>query len=384
MIEKKFKIIHIITGLSTGGAEMMLYKLLSVTDRKLFNPIVISLMDCGPIGSRIKALGVPVYNVGISKNLLLPIRLCRFIKLVSKFQPNLIQGWMYHANLAALLASWFIPRKVPILWNIRHTPYKLKDEKRLTAFLIRLSAIFSSRPTMILYNSHVNTYQHKLLGFSNKHQEMIPNGFDCNYFKPSEDARLKLRNSLGLNHKTFLIGLIARYHPMKDHMTFIQAAGRLVAQYPNVHFILVGRGIDKNNLILTNMIQQSNLMKNIHLLGECSNMPEIIAALDISTNTSAWGESFPNVIGESMSCGVPCVVTDIGDSALIVGCTGIVIPTKNIDELVKAWIKLIKMGYAARNQLGQKARERIVNNFSLLKIINDYEKIYREVLNANK
>lgn len=378
------RIVHIITGLSTGGAEMMLYKLLSVTDRKFFNPIVISLMDYSPIGLRIKALGIPVYSMEIKKYLSIPIALCRFIKLLSKLQPNLIQGWMYHGNLAALLASWFIPRKVPVLWNIRHTPYKLKDEKRLTAFLIHLSAILSSRPTMILYNSHGSAYQHKLLGFSNKHQEVIPNGFDCNYFKPSENARLKLRNSLGLNHKTFLIGLIARYHPMKDHMTFIHAAGRLVAQYPDVHFILAGRGIVKTNSILKNMIKEVNLTRNIHLLGECSNMPEIIAALDISTNTSSWGESFPNVVGESMACGIPCVVTDIGDSAIIVGDTGIVLPPKNVDELVKAWMKLIKMGYAARKQLGQKARERIVNNFALSKVIKDYEKTYREVLNINK
>lgn len=376
------KIIHIITGLSTGGAEMMLYKLLSVTDRNIFNPIVISLTDCGPIGSRIKALGVPVYSVGISKNLLLPIRLCRFIKLVGKLQPNLIQGWIYHANLAALFASWFITYKVPVVWNVRHTPYKLKDEKRLTAFLIRLSAILSPRPTMILYNSYASVCQHKLLGFYNKHQEVIPNGFDCNYFKPSEDARLKLRNSFGLNHKTFLIGLIARYHPMKDHMTFIRAAGRLVAQYPDVHFILAGRGIDEANSILTKTIQEVNIMRSIHLLGECSNMSEIIAALDISTNTS-WSESFPNVVGESMACSVPCIVTDIGDSAIMVGDTGIVLPPKNIDELVKAWIKLIKIGSEGRKQLGQKARERIVNNFSLLKIIHNYEEVYRKVLNIN-
>jgi glycosyltransferase involved in cell wall biosynthesis len=384
MLKKKLKIIHIITGLSTGGAEMMLYKLLSVTDRNIFNPIVISLTDCGPIGSLIKALEVPVYNIEISKNLLLPIRLCRFIKLVSKLQPNLIQGWMYHANLATLLASWFIPYKIPVLWNIRHTPCELKDEKKLTAFLIRLSTFFSSRPTKIIYNSHVSAYQHKLLGFSDKHQEVIPNGFDCNYFKPSEDARLKLRNYLGFNHKTFLIGLIARYHPMKGHMTFIRAAGRLVAQYPDVHFILAGRGIDETNSILTKIIQEVNIMRNIHLLGECSNMSEIIATLDISTNTSAWGESFPNVVGESMACGIPCVVTDIGDSAWIVGDTGIVIQIKNIDELVKAWIKLIKIGSEGRKKLGKKARERIMNNFSLSKIINDYEETYREILNINK
>jgi len=373
------KIIHIITGLSTGGAEMMLYKLLSVTDRNFFNPVVISLMNCGPIGLRIKGLEIPVYSMGIKKDLSMPIVLCRFIKLLNKLQPNIIQGWMYHANLAALLASWFISYKVPVLWNIRHTPYELKDEKKLTAFLIRLSAIFSSRPTKIIYNSHVSAYRHKLLGFSNKYQEVIPNGFDCNYFEPSEDARLKLRNSLELTHKTFLIGLMARYHPMKDHMTFIQAARRLVAQYPDVHFILAGRGIDKINSILTNMIQEVNLMRNIHLLGECSNMPEIIAGLDISTNASAWGESFSNVIGESMACGVPCVVTDIGDSAWIVGDTGIVIPIKNIDELVKAWIKLIKIGSEGRKQLGQKARERIMNNFVLSKVVKDYEKTYRGV-----
>jgi len=384
MIERKFKIIHIVTGLSTGGAEMMLYKLLSVTDRNFFNPTVISLTDCGPIGLRIKGLEIPVYSVGIKKDLSMPIALCRFIKLLNKLQPNLIQGWMYHANLATSLASWFIPYNIPVLWNIRHTPYKLKDEKKLTAFLIRLNAILSSRPTMILYNSRVSAHRHELLGFSNKYQEVIPNGFDCNYFKPSKDARLKLRNYLGLNEKTFLIGLIARYHPMKDHITFIQAARRLVAQYPDVHFILAGRGVDEANSILTKIIQEVNLMRNIHLLGECSNMPEIIAALDISTNTSSWGESFPNVVGESMACGVPCVVTDIGDSASIVGDTGIVIPTKNIDELVKAWIKLIKIGSEGRKHLGQKARKRIMNNFSLSKVIKDYEKTYREVLNINK
>jgi glycosyltransferase involved in cell wall biosynthesis len=171
---------------------------------------------------------------------------------------------------------------------------------------------------------------------------------------------------------------------MKDHITFMRAAGRLVAQYPDVHFILAGRGIDKNNSILIKMIQEVNLMRNIDLLGECSNMPEIIAALDISTITSSWGESFPNVVGESMACGVPCVVTDIGDSAWIVGNTGIITQPRNTDKLVEAWIKLIKRGSAARKQLGQKARERIVNNFLLSKIINDYEKTYREVLNINK
>jgi len=128
-INERKKITHLITGLNCGGAEMMLYKLLSVTDRNFFNSIVILLTDSGLIGSRIKALGVPVYSMGISKNFLLPIRLCSFIKLLNKLQPNLIQGWMYHGNMAASLAGLFLSNKIPILWNIRHTPYNLKDER---------------------------------------------------------------------------------------------------------------------------------------------------------------------------------------------------------------------------------------------------------------
>jgi len=375
------KIVHIITGLSTGGAEMMLYKLLSVTDRNFFNPIVISLTDCGPIGLRIKALGVPVYNIEISKNLLLPIRLCRFIKLVSKLQPNLIQGWMYHGNIASSLVGLCLLNKVPILWNIRHTPYNLREEKWFTSILIRLGALFSYQPKYIIYNSQASAYRHKLLGYNNKSHKVISNGFDCFRFKPSLTAHLVLCSELKLKKNDFLIGFIARYHPMKNHVDFIHAAGKLISKYPDIHFVLAGRGVDKSNTLLVDLIKEEGIMGQIHLLGERNNIPEITAALDIATNFSSWGESFSNAIGEAMACGVPCVVTDVGDSALIVGDTGIVIPPKHIDELVKAWMKLIKIGSASRKQLGQKARERIVNNFSLLKIINNYEEIYREVLN---
>ena len=378
------RIVHIITGLSTGGAEMMLYKLLSNYNKNLFKPVVISLMDRGTLGNRIEKLGIPVYAVGIIKHHLRPIVFYRFIKLIYQLKPDIIQGWMYHGNIASSLAGLCLLNKVPILWNIRHTPYNLKEEKWFTSILIRLGALFSHQPKYIIYNSQASAYHHKLLGYNNKLHKIIPNGFDCFQFKPSITARLTLRNELKLKKDDFLIGFIARYHPMKNHVDFIRAARKLISKYPYIHFVLAGRNVNKFNSVLVNLIKEEGIVSQVHLLDERNDISEITAAPDIATNFSSWGESFSNAIGEAMACGIPCVVTDIGDSALIVGDTGIVIPTKNIDELVKAWIKLIKISSEGRKQLGQKARERIVNNFSLLKIINNYEEVYREVLNIKR
>ena len=145
------KILHIISGLPIGGAEMMLYKLLSVIDRDIFEPVVISLTDYGSLGNNIKNLNIPVYKMEIKASFPNPFKVWRFIKLVRKINPELIQGWMYHGNLAALLAKWALSNRVFLLWNIRHTPEDLKKEKRLTALIIRLGAKFSSHPHRIIW-----------------------------------------------------------------------------------------------------------------------------------------------------------------------------------------------------------------------------------------
>lgn len=373
-------IIHIITGLSTGGAEMMLCKLLSNYDKNLFNPVVISLMNRGILGNYIKELGIPLYTIGLNNYRLRPVIFYNFIKYIHELKPDIIQGWMYHGNIAASLSGLYLLNKVPVIWNIRHTPYNLRNEKRFTSLLIRLGALFSYQPKYIIYNSQASAYRHKLLRYNNKSSKVIPNGFDCLQFRPSLTARLAIRNELKLKKDDFLIGFIARYHPMKNHVGFIRAAGKLISKYPNIHFVLAGRDVDKSNSVLVDLIKEEGIISQVHLVGERNDISEITAAFDIATNFSSWGESFPNTLGEAMACGILCVVTNIGDSALIVGDSGIVIPPKNIDELVKAWIKLVKMGPIGRKQLGRKARERIVNNFSLLKIVNNYEEMYREVL----
>ena len=378
------KILHIISGLPIGGAEMMLYKLLSIIDRDIFEPVVVSLTDYGSLGNNIKKLSIPVYKMKMNTGFPNFFKLWRFIKLIRKINPELIQGWMYHGNLAGLLAKWVLPNRVFLLWNIRHTPDDLKKEKRLTALVIRLGAKFSSHPDRIIYNSNVSEQKHELLGYDNKNKSIIPNGFNCEQFKPFDNAKSKLRHSLGLKKNTLLIGLVARYHIMKDHVTFLHSAGKLNKTYPEIHFVLVGQGVDKNNHLLIKLIEDLKITKNIHLLGKRMDVDEITAGLDIACSSSSWGESFSNAIGEAMACGIPCIVTDVGDSAWIVGETGIVVKPGDRKVFSDAMITLIKMSSEERLGLGKLARNRIIKHFSLNLVVKQYEDMYQNLLNIKR
>ena len=378
------KILYIISGLSTGGAEMMLYKLLSVIERGTFEPVVISLTDYGSLGNNIKNLNISVYKMEMNAGFPNPFKVWRFIKLIRKINPELIQGWMYHGNLAALLAKWFLSNRVSLLWNIRHTPDDLKKEKRLTALVIRLGAKFSWYPDRIIYNSNVSEKKHELLGYNNQKKMIIPNGFDCEQFKPLDNAKTKLRHSLGLKKDTLLIGLVARYHIMKDHVTFLHSAGKLNKAYPEIHFVLVGQGVDKNNHLLIKLIEDLKITKNVHLLGKRMDVDEITAGLDMACSSSSWGESFSNAIGEAMACGIPCIVTDVGDSAWIVGETGIVVKPGDRNAFTDAMTKLIEMSSEERLVLGKLARNRIIKHFSLNLVAKQYEDMYQNLLNIKK
>ncbi|MDF5706264.1 MAG: glycosyltransferase [Nostoc sp. S4] len=373
------KIIYIITGLSTGGAEVMLYKLLSRMNRERFSPVVVSLMHYGTWGDRIVNLGIPVYTIGMKPGKLKLVDIWRIIHIVRQLKPDLIQGWMYHGNLAAQFVKLFIFRQVPVFWNVRHSLSSLDLEKPLTTTIIKLCANFSSLPTKIIYNSQNSSQQHEKSGYSLEKTCVIPNGFETEKFIPSTKARLKIRSELNIPENTLLIGLIGRYHPIKDHFNFLQAAAILLKKPANVQFVLAGNKVDWQNQILSELIHELGLVKHIHLLGERHDMPHLTAAFDIASSSSS-GEGFPNVIGEAMSCSVPCVVTDVGDSAWIVGDTGKVVPPRNPEALANAWQALIDIGKEGRESLGKAARARVIKYFSLDSIVAQYEALYDNVL----
>lgn len=379
---QKNVILHIIVGLSSGGGQRMLYNLLLKTNRLRFEPIVISLMDLGIYGELIDSLDIPIYTLGMKAGTLpTPAIIWRLIHTIHQLKPDLIQGWMYHGNLAAQLASIFSWRHIPVVLSIHHSINPLAADETIIdkSFILfcSLTANFTEKVVFVAQNSKI---QHKALGYCCNNSSVIPNGFDTSLFKPSNEARLSIREELGLSPESFIIGLLARYDQMKDHANFLRAAALLVKDFPEIHFILAGNQVEPENQSLYQLIQDLGIVDRIHLLGERRDIPRLSAALDILTSSSAYGEAFPLVVGEAMSCSVPCVVTDVGDSAWIIGNTGTVVPPRNSGALANAWKDLIELGSEEREALGRAARARIIEHFSLDSVVAQYENLYESFL----
>jgi glycosyltransferase involved in cell wall biosynthesis len=378
---RPIRVMHIISDLSIGGAEMTLYKQLEKTDRRRFEPVVVSLVDRGALRERIEALGIAVHTTHMRSGWPSPLGLWRLIKLIRSLRPDLILGWMYHSCLAAELARICSGRRIPVLWSVHYSFSSLASEKRLTAAVVKLCGLLSRLPEKIVFVSSAGQTQHQLLGYCAEKSCVIPNGIDVNEFVPSNEARLSVRAELGLAEDAFLIGVIGRYHPTKDHANFLAAAGVISKTDPDTHFVLIGREIDERNVELSEAIRRLGIEGRTHLLGERQDTPRLAAALDVFS-LSSYDESCPNVIGEAMACGVPCVVTDVGDTVWIVGDTGSVIPRRDSQALALAWKDMIRLGAAGRKALGSRARERVVGHFPIEAAVARYEALYDSVLSS--
>lgn len=376
------RVLHITTGLGSGGAENMLFKLLSMRPSD-WECTVVSLGETGVIGSKLSERGIPVHAINLDPKLPNPARIVPIFSLSRRFRPHMIQGWMPHGNFAAALAGMSLRNRAPVLWNVRMSLGGLAYEPRITRTLIRLGARLSWYPARIVYNSAVGAREHESLGYHAAKSVVIPNGFDCGIFQPSDEARASVRAELGLGQRALLVGLIARYHPMKDHATFLRAAGMIARTDRDIYFLLAGAGVTTKESALTQAIAAEQLNGRVFLLGERSDVPRLTAALDIACSASSRAEGFSNAMGEAMACGVPCVATDIGDSAAIVGETGITVPARDPEALARAFSRLITEGPDHRRQLGIAARQRVEREFSLQVIARRYEDLYRPLLKQN-
>lgn len=374
------RVLHLITGLGQGGAETMLFKLLAALDQGRFHCRVISLLDRGVLGERIEALGVPVTPLGLRGPWDLPKALLCLGEAVRASRPEVLQGWMYHGNLAAWCASLIAPGRPALIFGIRQSAYDLSTEKRATASVIRIGARLSSRADAIVYNSEIARTQHEALGYRPARGQVIPNGFDTTRFAPSPEARLSVRGEHGLAPDTPLVGLMGRFHPMKDHAGFIAAASLVLRQHDNTHFLLAGEGVHGDNQALHRAIDATGHADAFHLLGRRDDMARLNAALDVAVCASAYNEGFPNVIGEAMSCGVPCVVTAVGDSADIVGVTGRVVPPRSPERLAEAINVLLALPSEARQALGRAARQRVVEHYSIGSVAYAFAALYQRLL----
>jgi glycosyltransferase involved in cell wall biosynthesis len=367
------KILHITTSLSLGGAEVMLYKLLSCLDPARFDNAVVSLTPPGQLAPKISELGVNVDSVHLRRSKPSPFALARLHRIIRRTRPDIIQGWMYHGNIAASLGN---QGNKPLIMTVRHALVDIRHEKLTTRWMIQLGARVSRRAAATIYNSEAGAQQHQAQGYAKEHAVVIPNGFDTDVFKPDGDARHKLRRDLGIPPDTILVGLVARYHPMKDHANFIRAAARV--SQSNVRFVLAGTGADEKNSALMAEIRDADVAERVHLLGERDDVPALQASLDIATSAS-YTESFPNVIGEAMACGVPCAVTDVGDCGDVVGDTGLVVPPRDPQALADAWVAFLSKPVDVRRAMGTQARARIMERYSLPVVVKRFEDVYEDV-----
>jgi glycosyltransferase involved in cell wall biosynthesis len=382
------KVLHAITGLEIGGAENMLLRLLEAGTREKFAPAVLSLMDPEAalqrsLAPQVGALRVPISTLKMPRRHPTVAHVWRLCRAMRAADPDLIQGWMYHGNLAASVGGWSLPQRPPVLWNVRHSVHDLMLEKPLTRAIIRLSARISGLPRAIIYNSRVSAAQHEALGFEARRTVVIPNGFDTTRLRPQADARARLCASLGIDPTRTVIGMIARHHPMKDHGNLVRAAALLQERDRDVHLVLIGSGLDAGNRDLNALIGGLGLGSRTSLLGERSDVPALVAGLDLMALSSAWGEAFPNVLGEAMASGVPCVATDVGDCAWVLGPHGTIVPPRDSEALARALGRLIDLGGEARRQLGLGGRARIVQHFSIHEVVRQYESLHLQVSAAH-
>lgn len=372
------KIFHVITGLNVGGAEMMLARLTGTLRPPEYEHSVVSLTEVGAIAQRLREAGVDVHSLGMKRGRPSWVALAGLRQLIKCTTPDVVHGWMYHGNMAATIAVLGGRDKPALLWSIRHSLYDLRKEKSLTRLTIRFGTYFSTRPQFIIYNSVTSTRQHEAYGYCRRWSHLIPNGFDTNCFKPDSEARQAVRAALHIPQDSILIGLVARYHPIKDHSNFFRAAAYLAQQHPNIHFLLAGSGVTEEQPIFADFMQKSICRHRMHLLGERHDIPQLTAALDIASSCSR-GEAFSNSIGEAMACAVPCVGTDVGDTREIIGDTGLVVPPRDAQALAAGWRALIELGHRGREELGKQARQRIVERYSLAAVVQQYAQVYAQV-----
>jgi glycosyltransferase involved in cell wall biosynthesis len=374
----RVRIVHVINSFAFGGAEAMLCNLLLRTDMNRFEPSVVALIDDMSVAGPVLEAGIPLVTMGMRPGVPDPRGIARLALHLRRERPAVVQTWMDHSNLIGGLATRMATR-AKVVWGIHHSNHLPGLTKRSTLMTVNACARLSRRvPTRIVCCSEHAGKLYAERGFDADRLMIIPNGFDTDAFRPDPTARADLRRELGLDAGTTLVGLVARYDPFKDHGNFLGAAAIVIKRFPAVRFVLCGGNVDRNNAELMTKVESLGLADHCHLLGPRKDVARIQAALDVCASSSV-SEAFPLVVGEAMSCGVPCAVTDVGDSALIVGKTGRVVPPSNSMALGAAIVDLITLGPEGRARLGVDARRRVRELFDLGAVTRRYEALYTEL-----
>ncbi|AQM18537.1 glycosyltransferase [Vibrio anguillarum] len=376
------KVIHILSGLYQGGAESQLEKLILFSKNENISHVVISLKnDKTPLMQRFRDGGITVHCVGFN-GIGVFVGLFRLKALLKQLTTptTVIQCWMYHANFFGLLAAWLIGVSGQVVWNIRRTELP----KGLTGLLATLSAKLSNiLPVKIICCAEAAKESHIVAGYNSANMLVIHNGIDIELFKPDNEARVKFRNEITVVDNDFVIGMVGRYAPIKGHTYLLQAFERLLIEGKNrsIKLVLVGREIE-TALPLQALLALPLIKINLILLAERSDISKVMPGFDLLCLPSL-SEGFPNVVAEAMASGVPALVTDVGDAAIIVDNNDMVIAPADINKLTEKISAFIDKSSSEKKEISERARKLVVTQFSVEHAWQEYHELYKRIIEDN-
>jgi glycosyltransferase involved in cell wall biosynthesis len=373
-------ILHVMPDLNPGGAELMMKRLIEshLADPR-FEHRVISLRELRAVGPPLLAQGVQVEALGLTSMARLPGTLWRLFRRIRAARPDVVQTWMYHSDLLGGLAAQMAGCR-RILWGVRIADIGAQAGiPRMTSWIRSACARLSSRiPTRIVYVAESARRIHEALGYDPAKSIVIPNGYRMPEPAPEDRGAAAIRSELGLGGSELVIGSAGRFSVQKDFRSFVRACARIAGQLPEARFVIAGREIVPANAELAGWIAETGHADRFHLLGERADLNACLAGLDVFCLHSLQ-EGLPNVVAEAMAVGIPCVVTDVGDAARLVGETGTIVPPADVDALAAALLAMLRRPDQERRALGAAARSRIAEYFSMDSVRARYERLYEEL-----
>lgn len=374
------KVLHVISGLGVGGAETALYRLITGSRDSQYTHAVVALTPEGALGQRLREAGVELTLLDFKKA---PFtHFIDLLALMERTRPDIVQTWLYHADLFGGIAARLLGNR-NVIWGIRTTDLTAGDSP-YTVVVRKICAWMSRRvPSVIVCVAEAARRMHERIGYDPDRMVVVPNGFDLSRLAAGAEQVRALRQQCRFEADDIVIGTVGRFNEAKDQHNFVRSAGLLAKKHSRLRFLMVGRDISIGNEALMRWIDWTGQADRFVLLGERADIPTCLAAMDVFC-LSSRAEGFPNAVGEAMAMGLPCVVTDVGDAAMLVADAGMVVPKEDSCALAQGLDVLLAMPAEARRDLGRRARARIQAEFTVERARERFEAIYQRLIMEGK
>lgn len=372
-------ILFVVNSLNRGGAERMLLRLLQSRALSREEITVVSLLGPGDLSQAVAQTGVKLDHLNMSRSLLGVLKLWKLACVIWKTKPDIIHSWLYQSDVLSGLIGFLLGHR-RIIWSIRQTNITSAHNSLRTRACIRLCAWFSHIiPVAIVSNAQAARETHIGIGYRRDSIVVIGNGINTAEFKRLPRLGNNVRDKLGISPDVPVIGMVARFDSQKNHSGFFEAATLIRKAKEGSKFVLCGHGIDSRNSALVGMIGNAGLNDCTILAGTRSEVVAVMNSFDVLVSSS-YGEGWPNVVAEAMACGVPCVATDVGESASIVGEAGHIVQAGDMTGLADRVTDILFLEPADYRALSEAARSRIVNSFDIEVVANRFRELYEEVI----